>query len=162
MKIFLYFMSVILTLFVTSCNKCDDLFPSDCDDCYQKLYGEWTLNYFATNGIDSVAFYDSLYQTPCKFNFEYYNKNTDFSFGPGFGISWGNDSNYYFFFEGAYSRITKESYLPVALGQIPISNTNNPFEKWNSYEWKLNKLSETDLWIELENSSGKFEMHMNK
>ncbi|MEP7128913.1 MAG: hypothetical protein ABI729_08595, partial [Chitinophagales bacterium] len=56
-------IAMILVLPFISCHKCDEFSPSDCKDCLKKLAGEWHLNYLATNGVDSVKYFDSLYKT---------------------------------------------------------------------------------------------------
>lgn len=160
-------MTITTLIFTSSCNKCDEFAPGDCKGCYEKLAGDWTLNYLATSGIDSVTYYNSLFATSCLITFKLYEKKND---GQGFIITWGDTSANYFFHGGEYSHITDDGYLSVPYYSSSATSTVtlNPFSAWlpvpvpalNS--WKINKLSDIDLWFELDRNGNIYEMHLSK
>ena len=163
MKNVLIILTTFSLLFGYACSKCDENSPGDCKTCYEKLAGDWTLNYLATNGIDSIFYFDSVFNSSCVFSFDLYNKNEYYALGANMSISWGSTSGEFLFTGGYYGPITKDSRLAILADFI--GNTNSllhPLINFGAFYWQIIRLSENDLWIQLQRENNLYEMHLNK
>lgn len=167
MKHFLFYLTILLSLITASCCKSDS--PGDCGKCYKRLAGTWTLNSLATNGIDSIDYYDAVFATKCTIEFGPYDRSNHS--GQWLLIIWGDTSGNNLYWGATTSSISeKGSYLGVPFYSAPdhLTISTNPFSPWfplpniEGAEWKMNKLSDTELWFELDRGDNIYEMRLNK
>jgi hypothetical protein len=95
--------------------------------------------------------------------FQLYNKHEDYT---PYSIDWGDTSGSYYFNGAWYNRIEKDGSLQLMVSSLANSNVEDPFVNWSgnfgSANWKIDKLSNTDLWFSFTNNGNIYEMQLNR